>query len=144
VIRRATPRDLRKMYKLEKICFPRPLQKAHIESLLYNENAFPLVYEVSKKIIGTLILYYDGQAVKILSIAVHPSSRRLGIGKTLINEAESIARDLKVPRVTLEVSTKNSVAINLYTSFGYRFEGVIENYYAWGDDAYIMSKNFGR
>jgi ribosomal protein S18 acetylase RimI-like enzyme len=126
VIRRATPKDLRKMYKLEKICFSR------------------LVYEVGRKIIGTMILYYDGHAAKILSIAVHPSSRRLGIGKTLINEAETIAKRLKVQRITLEVSTRNSVAINLYTAFGYRFEGVIENYYAWGDDAYIMSKNFGR
>lgn len=144
MIRRATPKDLRKMYKLEKICFPRPLQKAHIESLLYNENAYPLVFENNKKIVGTMILFYDGLNAKILSIAVHPSSRRLGIGKRLIQEAENIARNLGVQKVTLEVSTKNAVAINLYTSFGYRFEGVIENYYAWGDDAYFMSKNFGR
>ncbi len=144
MIRRATPKDLRRMYRLEKVCFPRPLQRAHIESLICNENAYPLVFENNKKIVGTLILFFDGFNAKILSIAVHPSSRRLGIGKRLILEAENIARNLNVQKVTLEVSTKNSVAINLYTSFGYRFEGVIENYYAWGDDAYFMSKNFGR
>lgn len=144
MIRRATPKDLRKMYRLEKMCFTRPLQKAQIEGLLYNENAFPLIFEMNRKIVGTLILYHDGIGAKILSIAVHPSSRRLGIGKRLILEAENIARGLKVQKVTLEVSTKNPVAINLYASFGYRFEGVIENYYAWGDDAYIMSKKFGR
>jgi len=128
------------MHKLERICFKRGFQKEQIESLLLNPNAFSLAFEDKKKIIGSLILYTDGSGAKVLTIGVHPSFRRRGIGKKLMFEAEGIVKSMRLSKINLEVNTKNLAAINLYTSLGFQFDGIIENYYAWGDDAYCMSK----
>lgn len=144
MIRNASVKDLRRMHKLERICFKRGFQRVQIESLLLNPNAFSLVFEDKKKIIGSLILYTDGNGAKVLTIGVHPSFRRKGIGKKLMFEAEAIVKSLKLSNINLEVSTNNVPAINLYTSLGFQFDGVVENYYAWGDDAYCMSKKIRR
>jgi len=140
VIRKATYKDLRKIYKLERICFRRGFQRIQVESLLLNPNALSFVFTNKRKIIGSVILYFDGYGAKVLTIAVHPTHRRGGIGKKLMYQAENVAKSLRAPRITLEVSTSNIPAINLYKSLGFHFEGVIENYYSWGDDAYTMAK----
>jgi ribosomal-protein-alanine N-acetyltransferase len=144
VIRRATIKDLRRIHKLERICFRRSLHKNQIESLLLNPNAFTLVFEENRKLLGSLILYFDGTGAKVLTISVNPAFRRRGIGKRLMQEAEQVGRFMRTMKLTLEVSTLNKPAIGLYTSLGYQFNGVIENYYSWGDDAYTMSKELLR
>lgn len=140
VIRKAVYKDLRKIHKLERICFKRGFQRIQIESLLLNPNALSFVYMNKRKIIGSLILYIDGYGAKVLTIAVHPTYRRGGIGKRLMHQAEGVAKSMRMSRITLEVSTNNIPAINLYKSLGFQFEGVIENYYSWGDNAYTMAK----
>ena len=140
MIRRATVKDFRRIRKLERRCFARPLRKEQLRGLLMNPNAHSLVFSEGRRLVASLILYCEGPSVKVLTVAVDPAFRRRGIGRMLMLEAEKIARWLKVPRMTLEVSTGNSPAIGLYTTLGFRFEGVIENYYAWQDDAYLMAK----
>lgn len=144
VIRRATIKDLRRIYKLERVCFDNGFHKNQMESLLMNPNAFPIVFEFNKRIIGSLILYLDGDSAKVLTVAVHPSFRRRGIGTRLMHEAELIGRSLRQSSITLEVSTKNTSAIDLYASLGYQHRGLIESYYATGDNAYSMMKTIQR
>ena len=111
-----------------------------MESLLLNPSAFSIVFENRKRIIASLILYLDGVSARVLTIAVHPSFRRRGLGRRLMYEAELMGKRLRQNKITLEVSTKNNPAINMYMKLGFRIEGVVENYYAWGEDAYTMTK----
>ena len=144
VIRKATFRDFRRLCKLERICFKSGFGREQIQSLLLNSNAFTIVFEDGKRILGSLILYADGGSARILTLSVHPTFRRRGIGRRLMLEAELVIQFLKLPKVVLEVSTKNSPAVALYRSLGYQLDGIIENYYAWEDDAYSMSKDIRR
>ncbi len=56
----------------------------------------------------------------ISNVAVYKRFRGLGIGKTLMNEAERRAKMLGAKYVVLDVEAENNVAINLYKKLGYR------------------------
>ncbi|MDF2569293.1 MAG: rimI: ribosomal-protein-alanine acetyltransferase [Sporomusa sp.] len=56
---------------------------------------------------------------RILSIAVHPSARGLGIASALMVEADNYFRENKVTRVRLEVRPENHPAIRVYEKLGY-------------------------
>jgi ribosomal protein S18 acetylase RimI-like enzyme len=55
----------------------------------------------------------------IEAIVVTRSERRSGIGKALVREAESRARERKADRMTLNVFSRNKGAIGFYRSLGF-------------------------
>jgi ribosomal protein S18 acetylase RimI-like enzyme len=56
----------------------------------------------------------------VADVAVSLSARGRGIGKMLMEEAERVARERKLPKLSLGVSKRNLPAIGLYKSLGYR------------------------
>ncbi|MGC6768321.1 GNAT family N-acetyltransferase [Enterococcus sp. LJL51] len=52
-------------------------------------------------------------------LAVHPEYRSKNIAKLLMNQAETIAKQHSVSRMTLEVITENTKAVELYKKLGY-------------------------
>ena len=67
-----------------------------------------------------------------------PAFRRKGIGKTLMQKMLDTAKELRLDRAKLEVSTKNP-AVKLYEALGFKIEEFHENYYdKSGDEGYIM------
>ncbi len=108
-------------------------------------NLFPNYFLVSKycgKVVGyvTAALDKDGYG-HIMSIAVDPEFRGMGIGKALIRAVESRLRRDGVKGVRLEVAVSNSIAIKLYEGLGYKLVRVLRNYYPDGEDAYLMIKD---
>ena len=76
-----------------------------------------------------------------MDVAVAPASRRLGIGRALIERLLEEARDLSLTRILLEVREKNTGAIALYVSMGFEREGLRKGYYPDdGDNAVLMSR----
>ena len=69
---------------------------------------------------------------EIAKMIVHPSSRRLGIGRALINRAIDRARELGKELITLDTRT-GDVAEPLYASVGFEVAGIIPNF-AWDPD----------
>jgi len=65
----------------------------------------------------------------------------LGIGRWLLEEFEKKATALGAKRIVLEVSTSNTVALNMYVKKGYRIVRRIPKYYG-DEDAYLMIKDF--
>jgi ribosomal protein S18 acetylase RimI-like enzyme len=59
----------------------------------------------------------------IASLAVAPEARGQGVGFRLLQEAQMIAEDRGLDRLTLDVSPANTPALNLYSKFGFRFTG---------------------
>lgn len=54
-----------------------------------------------------------------LAVAVEPSFRGGGVGRTLMNALADTARDLRIPRLSLSVNNPNP-AKGLYESLGYQ------------------------
>lgn len=109
------------------------------------DSRFSFVCEVEGRIVGvcTVERHHElcSQEMLISSVCVESSHRRLGIARKLLQLAiNSIHRVLgREARISLMVSTRNSAAISLYESIGFRIQRVTERAYFDGSDGYIMS-----
>ena len=77
----------------------------------------------------------------LVSIAVKPQYRGLGIGSGLLSETINVMRDFyRVESIYLEVRVTNHIAIRMYEKFGFVKARVVKGYYRDNEDAYIMVK----
>lgn len=100
------------------------------------------VLELDGVINGYSIMSASGLEAHLLNLCVHPSSKRLGYGRRLLNAALLRAEELAVERVFLEVRPLNYAAIGLYRSSGFRQIGTRPSYYQSDDgreDAVIFA-----
>ena len=99
------------------------------------------------------IEYFDGDAsigyleysiiydrMEIDNISVHEDHRKKGIGTKLMAHLISLAIELRVDNITLEVRVSNEIARNLYKKFGFH-EVAIRKYYYGDEDGILMEKN---
>ncbi len=71
-------------------------------------------------------------------IAVHPSYRRIGLGRELLVALLRKAYKLGACQATLEVSSLNLDAYRFYKEFGFEVRGFRRRYYQNGSDALIL------
>ncbi|MFQ5513384.1 MAG: GNAT family N-acetyltransferase [Myxococcota bacterium] len=90
------------------------------------------------QVIGYVLGGRLGDAVEILSLAVDPPFRRLGLGRRLLGCYLSLLRAEGVRRVELEVRRSNRVAQRLYRELGLVREGERPRYYAGGESALLF------
>ncbi len=76
------------------------------------------------------------------NIAVRIDKRNCKIGSIILENLISISKRLNCSFITLEVSVKNSPAIKLYESFGFKILGIRKNYYNGDTNAYNMKLEF--
>ena len=88
---------------------------------------------------GCLILLFED--AELANIAVAPTHRGQGVGKLLMEKMHDYAKTFGAERMLLEVRVSNASAIGLYKKYGYERYGLRENYYADGEDAYLMQKS---
>jgi ribosomal-protein-alanine N-acetyltransferase len=74
----------------------------------------------------------------VLNVATHPSHRRRGVARRLIETALGFARERAVRHLLLEVRRSNEPAIRLYRAFGFFAMGLRARYYADDEDAIEM------
>lgn len=143
-IRDATGRDLPRIIEIERLSFPSPWTLASFErelTLPFSRIMVALPAE-SNVIAGFLCRWLIADECHILNVAVHPDSRRMGIGSVLISEAISEARSKEAGVVTLEVRRSNLAARQLYRKFEFEERRLRRHYYGPGEDAIIMELRF--
>ncbi len=140
MLRAATPEDLDGIYRIEIACFKeKRFRRDHVDWILRNNRAVTLVHENDGgRLDGAIMLLFEGQYVRVLSVATMPENRRQGLAREMMSAAEHEARKRGAVRIRLEVSTQNYPAIELYRSIGFKTDGVLYGYYSWGEDAYSM------
>ncbi|GAA3347534.1 GNAT family N-acetyltransferase [Amorphoplanes nipponensis] len=72
------------------------------------------------RIVGTIIAGWDGWRCHLYRLAVHPERRRAGIGRALIDAAESRIRALGGTRIDAMVLDDNPRAHAIWAARGYR------------------------
>jgi ribosomal protein S18 acetylase RimI-like enzyme len=70
------------------------------------------------QVTGNLLAY-------IFLLYVNPEHRRLGIGKTLMQEATNWAIAKGYPQIGLQVFTENQIALNLYQNLGFKTQSLL-------------------
>lgn len=141
-IRHVNDRDISEVYNIELKSFkyPYPLHLFIIYLKLFPELF--LVVECENRVVGYGIAVIEpGKTGHIVSIAIDPKYRGLGLGKALMKELEGKLKTYGAMKVKLEVSVNNNIAINLYKSLGYKITKRMSRYYPDGSDAYVMIKN---
>lgn len=127
--------------RLHAACFstPRPWKATEFAELLRSRGTFLTLHEFGFALGRTI-----ADEAELLTLAVDPSTRRVGIGRTLLAAYEAKARETGAAESFLEVAQDNLAAIHLYSSAGYTESGKRRGYYRDNDgnsvDALIMRK----
>jgi ribosomal-protein-alanine N-acetyltransferase len=104
------------------------------------------VDEEPKRIWAYCILLPAVDDLHLLNITVNPSMRRQGIALRLMQAIESIASNMQIPRILLEVRPSNCGAITLYEKVGFTHLSTRKAYYplesstGLREDALVMAK----
>ncbi|MCA0335542.1 MAG: ribosomal protein S18-alanine N-acetyltransferase [Actinobacteria bacterium] len=86
-------------------------------------------------------LDHGGETADVMTIAVAPTARGRGLGRTVLAELERRASAGGASGALLEVRADNAAALALYEKSGWRQVHVRRRYYQPGDvDALIMAK----
>ena len=127
---------------LEKICFSEPWSEDGISESYKNGTKFFVGIENGKVLgyIGIICIIDEGY---ITNVAVFPESRKKGVGTALLERVFSLAKDMGLSFVSLEVRESNIPAISLYEKLGFKQEGKRKDFYRDPkEDALILTKRF--
>jgi ribosomal protein S18 acetylase RimI-like enzyme len=84
-----------------------------------------LVASLDGRIVATVMAGYDGHRGWINYLAVHPNHRGAGIGRCIMNEAETLLRASGCPKINLQVRRANVNVIEFYKKIGYQEDNVV-------------------
>jgi ribosomal-protein-alanine N-acetyltransferase len=143
VVHRATPPEARVMAMLHASSFAKPWDEAAMAQFIAAPSAVCLIgtaFDSSGGFpSGVLIARCAADEAELLTLAVAPHCRGVGLGKALLKEAIAVLRAAGAKRLFLEVADGNTAALGLYRSFGAKPVGKRPSYYENGSDAAIFS-----
>jgi ribosomal protein S18 acetylase RimI-like enzyme len=90
-----------------------------IDRLIHRDRAAFFVAEEDGALVGTLIAGFDGWRGHLYRMAVHPDSRRRGIARALVEEAEDHLRAIGCQRIDAFVLAEEAHAVGFWTACGY-------------------------
>ncbi len=84
-----------------------------------------LVATVDGRVVGSVIAGYEGHRGWLNYLAVDPTRRSRGLGRTLVAEAERLLGAAGCPKVNLQIRTSNSGVIAFYRTLGYAVDDAV-------------------
>jgi ribosomal-protein-alanine N-acetyltransferase len=140
-IRAASSADASALAAIHAACFAKGWDAAEIAQFLGVPGCLALVVSPSPAQApqGFLIVRSAGDEAELLTLAVDPACRRLGLASALLAAATEALRGAGSKRLFLEVDEGNSAARGLYQSLGAVVVGRRPRYYEHGADADIFS-----
>ncbi len=139
-----TQDDLPDVLAIEALSFPTPWSEVVFRDELAHPDSVVLVWRDAGRVVGTIVYrVVPGEAgveIDLHQVAVHPDTRRAGLGRRLVEHLITDARARGATRVTLEVRRDNIAAHALYARLGFERLAVRRGYYADGEDALILAR----
>lgn len=84
-----------------------------------------LVGLIEDCVVATVMIGYDGHRGWINYLGVSPDHRRQGLGRRMMEEAESRLRSLNCPKINLQVRATNAAVVAFYEALGYKVDEVV-------------------
>ena len=91
------------------------------KKLAVHDNLF-FIAEENERIVGTIMVGYDGHRGWIYSLAVIPERREAYIGTRLLKHAEAALRKLGCVKINLQIFKDNETVREFYLTNGYDIE----------------------
>ncbi len=141
-IREFLPSDMSQVFKIEVDSFSHPYD-VYVLKQLHEVGAGFLVAIEDGKVVGYIIFWIKEENLgHIIQLAVDRKYRGKHIATQLLTKAVLVFRNCGIFRITLEVKSHNTVAVNFYQKFGFKIDRKVPKYYEDGSDAYVMFLNF--
>ncbi len=83
------------------------------------------VAQEADRLVGTVMVGYEGHRGWINYLAVVPERQGSGLGLSLMEFAESRLRELGCPKINLQVRGSNENAIGFYERIGFRLDDAL-------------------
>jgi RimJ/RimL family protein N-acetyltransferase len=122
-------------------------ERRYLKAIRRHAYAAVLVADIDGEVVGRLSIGRDShpasEHVADVGLMVAEGYRRRGIGRGLMEAAETWAREVGVRKIELHVFPHNEAALALYEQLGYRRVGVRRDHFRRGDgyvDAILMEK----
>ena len=126
--------------ELESLCFCEPWSAESLK-LLLSERAMGLVALEGERVLGYVGMMCVLDEGQITNVAVHPDSRRRGIGRALMEALEEYSRQNGIIYLSLEVRESNHAARSLYAGCGWSECGLRKGFYSHPvENAVIMTR----
>ena len=112
-----------------------------LKNLISKQTFFGKLCFKDKSIVGFFLGNQVYDIFEIYSIFIHPSFRRKGIAKKILDECVIFCQEKKVKRIILEVNIENDAAKKFYTFNDFKNCGIRKNYYfseSGRNDAQLM------
>ena len=109
---------------LHTLCFDEPWSLANFQQILNLPTTFGFGNDK-----GFILCADLGNAVEILTLAVHPDHRRHGLATKLLTHLQQYTTQHHKDKIFLEVNVTNQAALHLYLKNGFVQTGCRKNYY---------------
>jgi ribosomal-protein-alanine N-acetyltransferase len=100
--------------------------------------------EDEQQVLGYAGLGVGDEVADVMTVAVHPSARRRGLGTVLVQALLDAARRQDAREVVLEVRVDNQPARALYARLGFERLGLRRRYYPDGADGLVLRRRLPR
>lgn len=138
-IERAWPDDADALRQVDLECFGHAWTRGQYAGITRDPDSLLLLARADGKVVGDAWLQVHGSQAYIPTIGLLPAWRGRGLGGRLLDLLIAAARERGASRVTLEVRSRNEVAIRLYMSRGFTAIGRRKGLYSSPpDDALVM------
>jgi ribosomal-protein-alanine N-acetyltransferase len=127
--------------------FESPWSAADIASLLESPGVFAMAARNGDALCGFILARAIAGEAEILTLAVDPERRRLGVARALLQAAIGAAQAAGAESLFLEVAADNAPAMALYAGAGFEPAGRRRGYYARPGvqpvDAIVLRRTIG-
>lgn len=124
---------------VEKLSFTIPWSRESFISEISQNNLSRYVVSICNgKATGYGGMWIIAGEAHITNIAVHPDFRGKGTASAILDALLLICTRESVSDITLEVRESNIPAINLYTKYGFKKEGLRKGYYEDNKEAALI------
>jgi ribosomal-protein-alanine N-acetyltransferase len=145
------PSDLEAVIRINRECLPENYTTLFFMNLYKRFPETFIITETNGKITGYIMCRIEtgipsfkllGITRKghVISIAVLPEHQRRGVAHALMKETMQAMKRYKAKECYLEVRTSNIPAVRLYRKLGFEIARTIRDYYADGEDAFLMAR----
>ena len=132
-------RDMPEVLQTEQDSFEYSWTEEDFLRCLRQRNCIGMVAEQGEKVVGFMIYELHKAKLHILNFAVHPHSRRAGVGAQMVAKLISKLSSHRRTRITLEVRETNLAAQLFFKAQEFKAVRVLRSFYEdSGEDAFLM------
>ena len=84
-----------------------------------------LVGSMDCRLVATMMVGYEGHRGWVNYLAVAADCRKRGLGRLLMDEAETRLREIGCPKINLQIRRSNADVVAFYRSIGYSEDDVV-------------------